>query len=110
MIGAGVSMDDRELRPILDFIESFTHRSGFPPSYAEIAEGCGLSSVGHVQYRVNRLVERGLLEHTPGRARSLRLAASARSIRRSRGERFVNKLAGFVRRRRRGESGGGPPE
>lgn len=103
-------MDDRELRPILDFIESFTRRSGFPPSYAEIAEGCGLSSVGHVQYRVNRLIERGLLERTPGRARSLRLAASARSGRWSNGEHFVKRLAGFVRRRRRGSPGGRRPQ
>ena len=68
-------MNDRDLQAILDFVDRFSREKGFPPSYAEIAEACGLGSVGHVQYRVNRLIAAGRLERTPGLARSLRVVA-----------------------------------
>jgi repressor LexA len=70
-------MYEAELQRILDYIRSFTERHGFPPSYAEIAEGCGLGSVGHVQYRVNRLIGQGRLVRSPGRARSLQVVDHA---------------------------------
>lgn len=68
-------MHDAELQCILDYVARYSRAHGFPPSYAEIAEACGLGSVGHVQYRVNRLIREGRLARYPGRARSLVVAA-----------------------------------
>jgi len=64
-------MHEAELQRILAFIDSYTGDNGFPPSYQEIAEECGLRSVGHVQYRIDRLVREGRVARSPGRARSL---------------------------------------
>lgn len=68
-------MHEAELQRILDFIEAYSGAHGFPPSYAEIAEACGLGSVGRVQYRINRLIEQGRVARSPGRARSLQVIA-----------------------------------
>ncbi|MEQ8695658.1 MAG: hypothetical protein RLT05_03760 [Bauldia litoralis] len=74
ILTATSAMHDAELQGILDFVERYSRAHGFPPSYAEIAEACGLGSVGHVQYRVNRLIREGRLMRSPGRARSLVVA------------------------------------
>ncbi len=68
-------MHETELQRILAFIERYSGVHGFPPSYQEIAEECGLGSVGHVQYRINRLVREGRVARSPGRARSLVVVA-----------------------------------
>ncbi len=70
-------MNEAELQRIVDYVRRFTAAQGCAPSYAEIAEGCGLGSVGHVQYRVNRLIREGRLARTPGRARSLKVITPA---------------------------------
>ena len=68
-------MLEAELDRILTYVDHYSRAQGFPPSYAEIAEACGLGSVGHVQYRVNRLIGQGRLARSPGRARSLIVTA-----------------------------------
>jgi repressor LexA len=96
-------MTEAELQRIVDYIEGFTAAHGFAPSYAEIAEGCGLGSVGHVQYRINRLIREGRVARTPGRARSLRVAAAAKGSEQNRIKSWfaaVRKLLpAFARRR-----------
>lgn len=93
-------MHEAELQRILDYIRCFTERHGFPPSYAEIAEGCGLGSVGHVQYRVNRLIGQGRVVRSPGRARSLqvvdRAAAAASATPGGKQTRKKSMQAGFA--------------
>jgi hypothetical protein len=66
-----IAMQEAELQHILDYVQRYSAAHGFPPSYAEIAEACRLGSVGHVQYRINRLEREGRVTRTPGRARSL---------------------------------------
>ncbi len=46
---------------ILDFIESFSSREGYPPSQQEIAQAFGFRSLGTVQNYLVRLEREGLL-------------------------------------------------
>jgi len=60
---------------VLAFIKAYTADHGYAPSYAEITDGIGLSSKSRSTCfnLVARLVERGVLQKTPGRARSFEL-------------------------------------
>lgn len=58
---------------VLDFIQDFTEENGNSPSYREICEGLGLSSVSAVAEHIDNLVEKGALRKTPGEARSLEI-------------------------------------
>lgn len=71
--------DSKSIRPtkkqkqILDFIEIFILEHGYSPSYREIMEGIGNSSVATVAVHINNLVVRGHLEKRENSARSLEL-------------------------------------
>ena len=56
---------------VLNFIEDFTEEKGYSPSYREIQEGLGLSSVSAVAEHVDNLVAKLALKKVPGAARSL---------------------------------------
>jgi len=56
---------------VLNFIAEFTEENGVSPSYREICEGLGLSSVSAVAEHIDNLVSKGALLKTPGEARSL---------------------------------------
>lgn len=56
---------------VLSFIAAYTAEHGTPPSVREIGDAVGLSSTGHVQYILTRLVERGVLRHTFGKGYAL---------------------------------------
>lgn len=58
---------------VLDFIQDFTEENGTSPSYREIMEGLGLTSVSAVAEHVDNLVLKGALKKTPGEARSLEI-------------------------------------
>ena len=56
---------------VLDFIRDFTEENGHCPSYREVMEGLGLTSVSAVAEHIDNLVAKGALLKTPGEARSL---------------------------------------
>ena len=56
---------------VLNFLEDFTGENGYSPSYREIQEGLGLSSVSAVAEHIDNLVAKGALRKVPGAARSL---------------------------------------
>lgn len=58
---------------VLDFIQDFTEENGTSPSYREIMEGLGLSSVSAVAEHIDNLVAKGALKKVPGEARSLEI-------------------------------------
>ena len=58
---------------VLEFLEDFTEREGYSPSYREIMAGLGLSSVSAVAEHIDNLVEKGVLRKVPGAARSLEI-------------------------------------
>ncbi len=58
---------------VLEFLEEFTERTGYSPSYREIMTGLGLLSVSAVAEHVDNLVAKGILRKVPGAARSLEI-------------------------------------
>lgn len=60
-------------RTIMEFVEAFVARHGYPPSQREIAAAVKLKSVSTVSYHLRRLREMGLLSWDPGRPRTAKL-------------------------------------
>ena len=58
---------------VLDFVQDWTEENGHSPSYREIMEGLGLTSVSAVAEHIDNLVSKGALRKTPGEARSLEI-------------------------------------
>ena len=65
---------------ILDFIEEFMEKEGFPPTRAEIAAALGFRSVNAAEDHLKALARKGVLDILPGVSRGLR--PSGRSGRR----------------------------
>ena len=61
----------RRQREMYDFLCHFTDTHGYSPSFEEIAEGMGLSSLATVHKHVGNLEEKGLLKRHYNRARSI---------------------------------------
>lgn len=59
---------------IVAFVERFTAEHRYSPTLREIAAGVGLRSPSSAVYQVEQLIDAGVLEHTPGHARSVRLS------------------------------------
>ncbi|HRA01757.1 MAG TPA: transcriptional repressor LexA [Thermomonas sp.] len=70
-----MSLTDTQ-RAIHAFIAERIEGDGFAPSQAEIARAFGFKGVRAAQYHLEALEAAGILERTPGRARSLRLLQS----------------------------------
>lgn len=62
---------------ILDMIGERIESEGMPPSQAEIARAFGFSGVRAAQYHLDALEAAGAIERVPGRARGIRVRASA---------------------------------
>ena len=58
---------------ILEFIRGFLEEKGYPPTIREIGRSVGISSTSVVNYNLNALKEKGLLERGKEVARGLRL-------------------------------------
>ncbi len=63
-------------KKILSFIETFISKHGYPPTIREIGEAVDIASTSVVNYNLNKLVERGLLERSPEVSRGLRLVGN----------------------------------
>jgi repressor LexA len=61
---------------VLRFIRKFAARRGYPPTYAEIAEGLAFRSQNAAREHVRLLALKELLVVEPGRARGLRVVAA----------------------------------
>jgi repressor LexA len=61
----------RRQKEVLDFLSSFTSANGYSPSYEEIAQGLGLSSLATVHKHVTNLQNKGLLQRAHNRSRSI---------------------------------------
>jgi len=61
----------KKQKELLSFIEDFITTKGYSPSYREIMQGCGYTSVATVSLHVNNLIKRGHLNKRDRSARSL---------------------------------------
>ncbi|MBV9623562.1 MAG: transcriptional repressor LexA [Acidobacteria bacterium] len=60
-------------RQVYDFIADFVERQGYSPSFEEIGEGLGLSSLATVHKHISNLEKKGLLNRDYNRSRSIDL-------------------------------------
>ena len=66
----------KKQRELLGYIETFIGEHGYSPSYREIMNGVGYSSVATVALHVNNLIARGHLRKRDHSARSIELVAA----------------------------------
>ncbi len=63
----------RRQRQVYDFISEFVQKNGYSPSYDEIREGMGLSSLATVHKHISNLEKKSLLTRDYNRSRSIDL-------------------------------------
>ena len=63
----------RRQKELYDFINRFVEERGYSPSYQEIGEGLGLSSLATVHKHISNLEQKGLLKRGANRSRSIDL-------------------------------------
>jgi repressor LexA len=63
----------RRQRQVYDFISGFVDKNGYSPSYEEIADGLGLSSLATVHKHIGNLEQKQLLRRDYNRSRSIDL-------------------------------------
>jgi repressor LexA len=61
-------------KTVLDFIASFVERSGYCPSFEEIARGVGLGSLATVHKHITALQQKGYLKRRYNESRSLEVS------------------------------------
>lgn len=61
----------RRQKDVLDFLNTFTQRQGYSPSYEEIAHGLGVTSLATVHKHITNLQNKGLLQRAHNRSRSI---------------------------------------
>ena len=61
----------RRQKEVIDFLSGFTSTNGYSPSYEEIASGLGLNSLATVHKHVTNLQNKGLLQRSHNRSRSI---------------------------------------
>ena len=66
----------KKQKQVLDFIQQFIEENNYSPSYREIMNGIGLSSVSAVAEHVENLIGLGRLRKVPGTARSLEVVGA----------------------------------
>lgn len=71
-----MNVPTRKQKELLDFIDNFTDDNDVSPTYREIADALGLSSVASVAQRIDNCVDAGFLEKHPREARSLRVVSN----------------------------------
>ncbi len=62
-------------RQVYDFISDFVQKQGYSPSFDEIGQGLGLSSLATVHKHISNLEKKGLLTRDYNRSRSIDLIA-----------------------------------
>jgi repressor LexA len=62
-------------RQVYDFISSFVQTNGYSPSFEEIGDGLGLSSLATVHKHISNLEKKGLLKRDYNRSRSIDVLA-----------------------------------
>src|ERR1035438_7206118 len=61
-------------KTVLDFVVSFLERSGYCPSFEEIARGVGLGSLATVHKHITALQQKGYLKRRYNESRSLEVS------------------------------------
>ncbi len=68
-------LSDKHIK-VLQVLESYTEKNGYPPTIREICDRANLSSTSVANYYLERLEEKGYIERDRGVSRGLRVAKS----------------------------------
>src|SRR5205823_6918308 len=68
--GTAMAITKRQ-RQVYDYISNFVQSHGYSPSFEEIGEGLGLSSLATVHKHISNLEKKGLLKRDYNRSRSI---------------------------------------
>ncbi len=67
----GIMAITKRQKDVLDFLTNFTQENGYSPSFEEIAAGLNLNSLATVHKHVTNLHNKGLLQRSHNRSRSI---------------------------------------
>src|SRR3954469_20017335 len=70
-------------RQVYDLLQEFIQRNGYSPSFEEIGDGMGLSSLATVHKHIGNLEKKGVLKHNYNRSRSIELVPLKGSLKKS---------------------------
>ena len=62
-------------KEVLDFVESYSQKKGYPPSFEEIRKRLKLASVSTIHFHISKLKEGGYLGKTENKARAISVAS-----------------------------------
>jgi repressor LexA len=68
----------RRQKEVLDFLTEFVRKNEYSPSYEEIAHGLGLKSLATVHKHITNLANKGMLQRSHNRSRSIDVVAPQR--------------------------------
>ena len=83
-------------RQVYDFLQEFIQRNGYSPSFEEIGDGLGLSSLATVHKHITNLEKKGLLKRDYNRSRSIDLLPPKKSMRQTAPPAFELPLLGRI--------------
>lgn len=66
-------------KDILDCIETYIERFGYPPTVREIGDSCGLKSPRSVSQHLDALERNGFIRRTPDRSRAIEITGASRA-------------------------------
>lgn len=70
-------IDEGKLTKVMDYIRKFSEENGYTPSVREIGKECGIKSTATVHSYIEKLQERGFLNKTDNKKRSVSIGRSA---------------------------------
>src|SRR5512147_218594 len=70
-------------KEIYDYVADFVQRNGYSPSFEEIGEGMGLSSLATVHKHISNLEKKGLLRRGHNKSRSIDVIPPKGGLRKS---------------------------
>src|SRR3989344_3786892 len=68
-------------KEVLDFVESYSQKKGYPPSFEEIRKRLKLASVSTVHFHISKLKEGGYLGKTENKARAISVESKEPMVR-----------------------------
>ena len=86
----------RRQRQVYDFLAGFIEKHGYSPSFEEIGEGMGLSSLATVHKHISNLAEKGLIKRQENRSRSIDVLPVRTRVRQRLSEQSALPLLGRI--------------
>ncbi len=86
----------RRQRQVYDFLAGFIEKHGYSPSFEEIGEGMGLSSLATVHKHISNLAEKGLIKRQENRSRSIDVLPVRTRVRQRLSEQSALPLMGRI--------------